>query len=571
MGLSFYDQRISRKFKYLLLCTECNFSKDEIDTFVQREDVLKEVKGFLGRILMHSSSSNETDSNIPCDQNTQVPGQPAIDVPSELDVSDDAVIVNVDSTEEQKMEAIEAPSEITTIIEPTIDSKTSPLSHNLPSVSLHLLSSENLHPGTIPPAGNIQKEPLPSLDQKRTSFYISANGKENVPFNAKVEGRRQDGVAVAIHSVVIPADLGLEFNPETAELHGVPLKSGEFKFKLHYQFLPSTPDGPKLESEVALIVNPDPKSLWKNLPSDNVVEYQKADEDTLYIKGSDGFCMVAASKRGRSHAHVGSCRDDDFCLMEDEANGWRIIAVADGAGSAKKSRKGSMIASQVAAEHLLKSLSGECGQKLNEGVELLERDPLAAKSVQKELYYLFGHAAREAVNSIEEEAKATGSVYKDFSTTLLIAIHKKVLNGYLLAAYWVGDGGIGVYRQGHEVKILGKPDSGEFAGQTRFLDSAMLDAQEIMNRIKVTIVPDFTAIIAMTDGITDPWFETDANFERLEKWEELWAELQPITSSSDPATELLDWLDFWSAGNHDDRTIAILYPQKSGTRTEVTI
>ena len=29
--------------------------------------------------------------------------------------------------------------------------------------------------------------------------------------------------------------------------------------------------------------------------------------------------------------------------------------------------------------------------------------------------------------------------------------------------------------------------------------------------------------------------------------------------NEESAQQLLDWLDFWSPGNHDDRTIAILY------------
>ena len=29
--------------------------------------------------------------------------------------------------------------------------------------------------------------------------------------------------------------------------------------------------------------------------------------------------------------------------------------------------------------------------------------------------------------------------------------------------------------------------------------------------------------------------------------------------NEDAAGQLLQWLDFWSPGNHDDRTIAILY------------
>ncbi len=82
-------------------------------------------------------------------------------------------------------------------------------------------------------------------------------------------------------------------------------------------------------------------------------------------------------------------------------------------------------------------------------------------------------------------------------------------------------------------------------------------------RIRMSIVPDFTALMLMTDGISDPFFETDANLERKEKWDGLWADLCRTVDFSDDnenaAGQLLDWLDFWSPGNHDDRTIAILY------------
>ncbi len=54
--------------------------------------------------------------------------------------------------------------------------------------------------------------------------------------------------------------------------------------------------------------------------------------------------MVAASQRGRSHAIEGKPRDDDFALYFDEESEWYVMIVADGAGSAKYSRKGSQIA-----------------------------------------------------------------------------------------------------------------------------------------------------------------------------------------------------------------------------------
>ena len=132
------------------------------------------------------------------------------------------------------------------------------------------------------------------------------------------------------------------------------------------------------------------------------------------------------------------------------------------------------------------------------------------------------------------------------------------------------DGGIGIYRKEPEyLKLLGEPDGGEFAGQTRFLTMPEIIKNEIYNRMKFDIVEDFTALILMTDGVTDPKFETDANLNRIEKWNELWDDLKgnnednvKVDFSDDneqTAGQLLKWLDFWSRGNHDDRTIAILF------------
>jgi len=76
-------------------------------------------------------------------------------------------------------------------------------------------------------------------------------------------------------------------------------------------------------------------------------------------------------------------------------------------------------------------------------------------------------------------------------------------------------------------------------------------------------------LLLMTDGIADPKFQTDANLQENEVWRELWQDLNganedgaKVNFAGSPAEVqecLLSWLDFWSPGNHDDRTIAILY------------
>jgi serine/threonine protein phosphatase PrpC len=81
-----------------------------------------------------------------------------------------------------------------------------------------------------------------------------------------------------------------------------------------------------------------------------------------------------------------------------------------------------------------------------------------------------------------------------------------------------------------------------------------------MKRLRFTITDDFTGLVLMTDGITDPKFETDNNLANLQKWDELWVELEPVLANKNTVSdELLEWLEFWSPGNHDDRTIALLY------------
>jgi hypothetical protein len=67
----------------------------------------------------------------------------------------------------------------------------------------------------------------------------------------------------------------------------------------------------------------------------------------------------------------------------------------------------------------------------------------------------------------------------------------------------------------------------------------------------------------MTDGISDAKFETDARLSRYQEWDALWEDLtqQVDLQAVDAPKQLLAWLDFWSQGNHDDRTLALIYTE----------
>lgn len=397
---------------------------------------------------------------------------------------------------------------------------------------------------------------------RKFSFRLTGGKLQvGVPYDGRIESVDGAPNAIAhILSVHIPAGIGLEVDKsDPAHLTGIPASSGEVTFDLNYRIEANGSDQLMLSSNVTVFVNHDPKTLWKDLPSDQSDPYWKSDTDAASLLINDRR-LIVASKRGRSHAHEGKFRDDDFRIVRSEASGWVLVAVADGAGSAAKSRLGSKIAVNKSVDILLEKLDGPEGIKLEELVANWKRGEISREVVLSAgLYPILGSAAFEACKALESEALNLGVHTKEFSTTLLVTAYKNTSLGHVFVTYWVGDGGVGIYLKDGSVQLLGKVDSGEFAGQTRFLDSKVMTTEEIANRLNFAVVDDFRALIAMTDGITDPYFTTDNNLESGEYWERLWAEIEPALNTDNPANELLGWLDFWSPGNHDDRTIAVLW------------
>lgn len=365
--------------------------------------------------------------------------------------------------------------------------------------------------------------------------------------------------------------IGITFDKEDNKISGVLKEAGEHILLMNFKLKNATEELGFHQKQIKLLVNPDPKSLWKNLASDRDDPYWKEDDlSTFFEFGSK--TLVIGSKRGRSHAHEAKFRDDDFDFSFNEDTGWGVIAVADGAGSARYSRKGSKIACEAITDFFCE-LDNESMSPIESAIlEVLETP---SEETYKKLsgYFIkqLGEAAFRALSEIRKEASSQNAELRDFSTTLIFAFVKKIREKFVIASFWVGDGGIGIYdKTKNEVFVLGTPDSGEFAGQTRFLTMSDTFAEgAYANRIRFKIVENFTALILMTDGITDPKFQTDANLNRIEKWDELWDDLSGLNpddckvdfSAHNPSVEiqLMSWLDFWSPGNHDDRTIAILF------------
>ena len=349
------------------------------------------------------------------------------------------------------------------------------------------------------------------------------------------------------------------------------IKGGDYELVIRYKPKGLLPSETWFERTLHLIINPDPRTLWKDIPTPHDIDYFKEDTQMEYLKveAIDGIPqkdIVAASQRGRSHANEGKPRDDHFKLYHDDATNWYVIAVADGAGSAKYSREGSRIACETVVEHCKTELAA-CSQ-FEDDINLWHLDQGSAeagKAISADIYRIVGNAAYNAHKAINAEASAKRNSPKDYATTLLLAICKRFEFGWFVASFWVGDGAMCLYNKDtHTATLLGTPDEGEFAGQTRFLTMPDIFQNDFYSRLKCKIVHDFTALLLMTDGVSDPKFETDANLQNVDKWDDLWNDLKEngveLTDDNEKSQEqLLEWLKFWSRGNHDDRTIAILY------------
>ena len=444
-----------------------------------------------------------------------------------------------------------------------------------PSETQNMTVDTNLQPDNSPKEDlkeKAQNEELALLIKNK--FITLPNGKVGQPYNFVFSTEKIGLTEIEDFWFADLEPIGLSFDPEADAITGTPKVAGEQSIQLFLKRKGWTEGKPVFERKLTLTVNPDPRSLWQDKLSDKNDPYWKPEFASQFLKvESTGMLLkterkdvVAASQRGRSHAHEGIFRDDDFGMDYDKNTNWYIITVADGAGSCKASRKGSQIACQTVVNVCKTQLESQ-HKEFEYLIRELSKDRSDAnrKKMGDALYGIVGTAVFKAYKNIEEEATKSGREVKDFSTTLIVSICKKFKFGWFVGAFWVGDGGIGIYNKDTKfLKVLGESDGGEFAGQTRFLTMPEItQPAELYRRLRFDIVDEFTALILMTDGITDPKFETDANLLKFEKWDELWSDLSKEVEFKDnnekSADQLLKWLDFWSPGNHDDRTIAILF------------
>lgn len=325
------------------------------------------------------------------------------------------------------------------------------------------------------------------------------------------------------------------------------------------------------EPKWTLPVRPDPSKLWNRIAVPEGTKFPKKDTDYAECGAPGEYFVIAGSQRGRSHWHQGSPRDDDFAIRFDEDKGWNLLVVADGAGSKKYSREGS----KVVCEYLKANAIQAITEQAEEAFAAYVRDPDSEekeRNARVAFYSAFigdgsqSGVLHRALLSLREVAHKEGCKPNDFATTLLLTMTKKYDEGWFFVSFMVGDGAIALYDENDScgVKLLGDPDEGEYSGQTVFftMDSVWKDGASLFNRIHVKSHPDFTALFLMTDGVSDPKFETDAQLKNKTRWKNLYEEIK-FQAIHDVHKELrapflAKYLEFYSEGNHDDRTLVMM-------------
>ncbi|OOF45149.1 serine/threonine protein phosphatase [Rodentibacter rarus] len=377
--------------------------------------------------------------------------------------------------------------------------------------------------------------------QNRVPSIQLENAKQDEPYFCKPNND------VLIKEIRFLQTCGLSWNADQKVVEGTPTISGEVQLSFLLE-----------EGATALgtlWINPNPKKLWNNISSDQNDRFWKVDSASDEISTKFGK-LLAARMRGRSHAHKGTCCDDDFAMTFHEKSGVHFIAVADGAGSAEFSRFGSKLAVEAAKEKVLEQL--EQNEKYQAIAAVSEMEKL--KGIANGLLF---QAVQAAFFAQERQAEKEQIPVKSLSCTLLLALTLPLENNqWFTAGYWIGDGAVAILDLGFpKVKLLGEVDTGSYSGETLFLNRAEIEPKKLISRIYTDLQDYAPILMLMTDGVSDPKFKTDAKLQSIAAWQDLWSELKSPLQAENPAKTLEQWLDFWSKGEHDDRTLAMFIPK----------
>lgn len=191
--------------------------------------------------------------------------------------------------------------------------------------------------------------------------------------------------------------------------------------------------------------------------------------------------ILGCTAKGKSHELNGTECQDKICKLEK--NGATVIALADGAGSAKLSHFGAEMVTSFICEKLCSNFE-----------EIFNNEDGAA--VKKEVLDEIG----EQIAILAKEKQCD---QYDLSSTLLVAAVKD--NNFILIH--LGDGVVGLH-DGEKLIVASKPTNGEYANTTVFTTSK--NALTSIKMIKGNL-NDKKGFVLMSDGTSESLYNKSQN------------------------------------------------------------
>jgi Protein phosphatase 2C len=298
----------------------------------------------------------------------------------------------------------------------------------------------------------------------------------------------------------------------------------------------------------------------KELPSDTSNPDWKPDTDKGFSGNGDKY-MTFASRRGNKSGQAGNPRKNDYSQSYLSNNQWHILSLASGSETAPYSTKGSQLAVNTTIETLSQHIPTSLDNLINDYV----LNNGTKKSVGDTLYNTFGMTAYNAYKSIEDEASEKNTMVNNFATSLIMLIAKKYDFGWFIGTLWVGNGNLGIFDLNSGQVAFLREKGFDLASKIPYITMPeIMQQNELYQRIHFTVIEDFTAIIAMSDGIASAKFGKDeTQLSNPTNWKKIWKELQTnidfTKNEGEVSTQLLKWIGFTSENDDHDRTIGIIY------------
>ncbi|MCC7052943.1 MAG: protein phosphatase 2C domain-containing protein [Gemmatimonadaceae bacterium] len=257
----------------------------------------------------------------------------------------------------------------------------------------------------------------------------------------------------------------------------------------------------------------------------------------------DGWAVLGASVRGKSHGHRGEHRDDAIaCVSRD---GLLVMAVADGAGSSALSRIGAAVVADIATHRTAARFAAD-----GHNADTTSR-----------LGTAMAHAVHDAAMRLHALAAAAAEPPTAFRTTLLLV----AMVGDTMLVSQVGDGAVLVQQADGRVLRVGGARDTMWAGEvTCFVpDPCAMTAAAEFRQLRTS---DVALVALLTDGIDDPFHPLEQSGDRLvSQWrhgttESIGVARQPPAGAVlGDAAALLTWMGFEQRGESDDRSLLLAW------------